>query len=47
MEDEAGFDEKIVAVPHGALTRYYDKIKTYTDLPQVLQDRIGIKNYKG
>ena len=40
MEDEAGMDEKIVAVPHGALTRYYDKIKTYTDLPQVLQDRI-------
>jgi len=28
MEDEAGMDEKIVAVPHGALTRYYDKIKT-------------------
>jgi inorganic pyrophosphatase len=40
MEDEAGMDEKIVAVPHGALTRYYDNIKTYTDLPQVLQDRI-------
>ena len=40
MEDEAGLDEKIVAVPHGALTKYYDKIKTYHDLPQVLQDRI-------
>ncbi|WP_416878429.1 inorganic diphosphatase [Litorimonas sp.] len=40
MEDEAGIDEKIVAVPHGKLTPYYDKIKSYTDLPQVLQDRI-------
>jgi inorganic pyrophosphatase len=40
MEDEAGIDEKIVAVPHQRLTRYYDQIKDYTDLPQVLQDRI-------
>ncbi len=40
MEDEAGIDEKIVAVPHSKLTPYYDQIKTYRDLPQVLQDRI-------
>lgn len=40
MEDEAGIDEKIVAVPHPKLTQYYDNIKSYTDLPQVLQDRI-------
>ncbi|WP_409432896.1 inorganic diphosphatase [Litorimonas sp. RW-G-Af-16] len=40
MEDEAGIDEKIVAVPHNKLTGYYDNIKSYTDLPQVLQDRI-------
>lgn len=40
MEDEAGIDEKIVAVPHHKLTPYYDSIKSYTDLPQVLQDRI-------
>jgi len=40
MEDEAGIDEKIVAVPHEKLTQYYDKIRSYTDLPQVLQDRI-------
>lgn len=40
MEDEAGMDEKIVAVPHQKLTPYYDQIKTYKDLPQVLQDRI-------
>ena len=40
MEDEAGIDEKIVAVPHSKLTPYYSKIATYKDLPQVLQDRI-------
>ncbi len=40
MEDEAGIDEKIVAVPHEKLTRYYDNIRNYTDLPQVMQDRI-------
>lgn len=40
MEDEAGIDEKIVAVPHEKLTPYYNKIKSYHDLPQVLQDRI-------
>ena len=40
MEDEAGIDEKIVSVPHSKLTPYYDKIKTYKDLPEVLQDRI-------
>ncbi len=40
MEDEAGIDEKIVAVPHAKLTPYYDNIKTYQDLPQVMQDRI-------
>lgn len=40
MEDEAGIDEKIVAVPHEALTGYYKNIENYTDLPQVMQDRI-------
>lgn len=40
MEDEAGMDEKIVAVPHPKLTKYYDNVDTYKDLPQVLQDRI-------
>ncbi len=40
MEDEAGMDEKIVAVPHTKLTPFYDKIKSYQDLPEVLQQRI-------
>lgn len=40
MEDEAGMDEKIVAVPHQSLTMYYDQIQSYKDIPQVMQDRI-------
>ena len=40
MEDEAGIDEKIIAVPHKKLTAYYDDIQDYTDLPQIMQDRI-------
>ncbi|MEO1100947.1 MAG: inorganic diphosphatase [Pseudomonadota bacterium] len=40
MEDDSGQDEKILAVPHQKLTRYYDKVETYTDLPEILVDRI-------
>lgn len=48
MEDEAGMDEKIVAVPHQDLTHYYDTIKTYKDLPVILQERIShfFEHYK-
>jgi inorganic pyrophosphatase len=41
MEDEAGLDEKILAVPAHRLTQYYDTINDYKDLPQILLDRIG------
>ena len=40
MEDEAGLDEKILAVPSPRLTRYYQKINTYEDLPDILIERI-------
>lgn len=40
MEDDGGQDEKILAVPHQKLTRFYEKIHTYTDLPETLCDRI-------
>lgn len=40
MEDEAGLDEKILAVPSPRLTRYYSKIESYNDLPEILNDRI-------
>lgn len=35
MRDEAGFDEKIVAVPSIRLTKRYQKIENYTDLPEI------------
>ena len=35
MEDNAGEDEKIIAVPSGHLTQRYDRIQTYTDLPEI------------
>jgi hypothetical protein len=37
MEDEAGGDEKIIAVPSSKLTQRYDKVKTYSDLPDTPQ----------
>jgi inorganic pyrophosphatase len=40
MEDEKGVDEKIIAVPHQALTAYYNNITTYKDLPDILVQRI-------
>ena len=35
MQDDAGPDEKIIAVPTGKLTRRYDKIRSYSDLPEI------------
>ncbi|GGH33256.1 inorganic pyrophosphatase [Alsobacter metallidurans] len=35
MEDEAGGDEKILAVPSPKLTRRYEKVENYTDLPEI------------
>jgi inorganic pyrophosphatase len=35
MSDEAGIDEKIIAVPVQKLTRRYDKVLNYTDLPEI------------
>jgi inorganic pyrophosphatase len=35
MEDEAGGDEKIIAVPSSKLTQRYDKVKNFSDLPEI------------
>jgi inorganic pyrophosphatase len=35
MEDEAGQDEKIIAVPASKLTQRYDGVENYTDLPDI------------
>jgi inorganic pyrophosphatase len=40
MEDEAGGDEKIIAVPTSKLTQRYDKVKNYDDLPDITLQQI-------
>ena len=48
MKDEAGQDEKVVAVPSSKLTRRYENVQDYTDLPQITLDQIGhfFEHYK-
>ncbi len=40
MEDEAGGDEKLLAVPSAKLTKRYEAVQNYTDLPQITLDQI-------
>jgi inorganic pyrophosphatase len=40
MEDEAGHDEKILAVPHPKLHPFYDDVSNYSDLPKTLIEQI-------
>jgi inorganic pyrophosphatase len=40
MNDEAGGDEKLLAVPSAKLTRRYDRIHNYTDLPEITLQQI-------
>jgi inorganic pyrophosphatase len=40
MKDEAGGDEKIVAVPSNKLTKRYEKVKNYTDMPTISIEQI-------
>ncbi len=35
MEDNAGQDEKVIAVPSAKLTQRYEKVHNYTDLPDI------------
>jgi inorganic pyrophosphatase len=48
MEDEAGSDEKIVAVPVDALHPFYAGVRSYRDLPPLLCEQIGhfFRHYK-
>jgi inorganic pyrophosphatase len=48
MEDEAGPDEKIVAVPVDQLHPYYSGVRSYADLPTILRDQIAhfFQHYK-
>jgi inorganic pyrophosphatase len=48
MEDEAGADEKIVAVPVDSLHPFYTDVRNYTDLPPLLCEQIAhfFRHYK-
>jgi inorganic pyrophosphatase len=40
MQDEAGGDEKIIAVPVPRLTRRYENVFNYLDLPEITVQQI-------
>ena len=40
MRDEAGFDEKVIAVPSTKLTRRYENVRNYSDLPEITLHQI-------
>ncbi|GHD17768.1 inorganic diphosphatase [Tianweitania populi] len=40
MEDNAGEDEKVIAVPSPKLTRRYENVHDYTDLPEITRQQI-------
>lgn len=48
MEDEAGGDEKILAVPVDALHPFYNGVQSYRDLPQIMCEQIAhfFQHYK-
>ncbi|MDQ3470762.1 MAG: inorganic diphosphatase [Pseudomonadota bacterium] len=48
LEDEAGGDEKIIAVPVDALHPFYSGVTSYEDLPKILRDQIAhfFQHYK-
>ena len=40
MEDNAGQDEKIIAVPSPHLTRRYEDVRNFTDLPEITRQQV-------
>ena len=48
MEDEAGPDEKIIAVPALQLNPYFTGVHSYEDLPLILREQIAhfFRHYK-
>ena len=48
MEDNAGEDEKVIAVPSPHLTKRYANVHNYTDMPQITLDQIAhfFEHYK-
>ncbi len=48
MEDEAGQDEKLLAVPVDKLHPFYSNVKNYSDLPETMTEQIAhfFQHYK-
>jgi len=48
MEDEAGIDEKIIAVPTDKLHPFYKRVGSYRDLPEIVMEQIAhfFEHYK-
>jgi inorganic pyrophosphatase len=48
MEDNAGEDEKVIAVPTPKLTKRYENVLNYTQLPQITLDQVShfFQHYK-
>ncbi len=48
MEDNAGEDEKVIAVPSPRITKRYEGVLEYTDLPQITLDQVAhfFEHYK-
>ena len=48
MEDNAGGDEKVIAVPSSHLTKRYDGIHNYSDLPEITLQQVAhfFEHYK-
>ena len=48
MEDDKGMDEKILCVPASRLHPFFDEVKTYEDLPEILlqQTKHFFEHYK-
>lgn len=48
MEDEGGIDEKLLAVPVDKLHPFYSDVTNYTDLPEILVEKVAhfFQHYK-
>ena len=48
MEDEKGQDEKVVAVPVSNISKRWENVKEFSDLPQITRDQINhfFEHYK-
>ena len=40
MEDDSGMDEKITAVPSRHLSKRFDDVDNFSDLPQIVLDQV-------